>query len=91
VVGGIHGENRLMGNSLQDIIAFGRRTGTNAAAYVKGGVKLKKLTLDHVVKFEKELEEAGVQNPITAPILLPDYSTDEVSARRWSDALMESE
>ena len=26
-IGGVHGENRLMGNSLQDIITFGRRAG----------------------------------------------------------------
>jgi succinate dehydrogenase / fumarate reductase flavoprotein subunit/L-aspartate oxidase len=91
VMGGVHGENRLMGNSLQDIIAFGRRAGTNAAEYVKNGVQVKKLTLDHVVKFEKELQEAGVKDPMVAPTLLPDYSTEEVSARRWLDALMESE
>jgi len=90
VVGGIHGENRLMGNSLQDIITFGRRAGTNAAEYARGGVELKRLTLDHVVKFEKELEEAGIDNPMIAPVLLPDYSTEEVSARRWLDTLMES-
>jgi len=86
-IGGVHGENRLMGNSLQDIITFGRRAGKNAAAYVKGGVDLKKLTLDHVVKFEKELADAGITNPEIAPILLPDYSTDEVSANRWPEAV----
>jgi len=91
VVGGIHGENRLMGNSLQDIIAFGRRSGINAAEYAKKGVQVKKLTLDHVIRFEQELDEAGVENPVVAPILLPDYSTEEVSARRWSDALVEAE
>jgi len=91
VAGGIHGENRLMGNSLQDIIAFGRRAGTKAAEYVKANVELKKLTLDHIVKFEKELAEAGVENPVTAPIILPDYSTDEVSANRWTNLVMESE
>ena len=32
VVGGIHGRNRLMGNSLLDIIVFGRSAGKNAAA-----------------------------------------------------------
>ena len=84
VVGGIHGENRLMGNSLQDIITFGRRAGTRAAAYVNSGIKLKKLTLDHVVKFEKMLADAGIENPKTAPILLPDYSTDEVISHRWT-------
>jgi succinate dehydrogenase/fumarate reductase flavoprotein subunit len=88
-IGGVHGENRLMGNSLQDIITFGRRAGKNAAAYINGGVELKDLTLDHVVKFEKELAEAGVENPRTAPILLPDYSTDEVAANRWPEAVTE--
>ncbi|PID77674.1 MAG: succinate dehydrogenase/fumarate reductase flavoprotein subunit [Deltaproteobacteria bacterium] len=87
VIGGVHGENRLMGNSLQDIITFGRRAGISAAAYVKGGIELKRLTLDHVIKFESELLEAGVENPATAPIILPDYATDEVLERRWSDAL----
>lgn len=90
-IGGVHGENRLMGNSLQDIITFGRRAGINAAAYVQKGVEVKKLTLDHVVKFEQELEEAGVENPAVAPILLPDYSTDEVAANRWPEARTEPE
>ncbi len=88
-IGGVHGENRLMGNSLQDIITFGRRAGKNAAAYINGGVELKDLTLDHVVKFEKELAEAGVENPQIAPILLPDYATDEVAANRWPEAVTE--
>lgn len=91
VVGGIHGENRLMGNSLQDIITFGRRAGAHAAAYVSQGIELKKLTLDHLKAFEKDLDAAGVEKPLVAPILLPDYSTEEVSARRWSDALQEVE
>ncbi len=86
-IGGVHGENRLMGNSLQDIITFGRRAGKNAAAYVNGGVEVKKLTLNHVVKFEKELADAGIENPQIAPILLPDYSTDEVAANRWPEAV----
>ncbi|NTU47488.1 MAG: FAD-binding protein [Syntrophobacteraceae bacterium] len=89
--GGLHGENRLMGNSLQDVITFGRRAGMSAAKYVKNGVEVKKLTMDHVVKFEKELVEASVENPIVAPILLPDYSTDEVTARRLAEAIQEAE
>jgi succinate dehydrogenase/fumarate reductase flavoprotein subunit len=90
-IGGVHGENRLMGNSLQDIITFGRRAGISAAHYVKSGVKIKGLSLDHVVSFEKELEEAGVEKPVVAPILLPDYSTDEMLERRWPDALTKEE
>ena len=91
VIGGVHGENRLMGNSLQDIITFGRRAGQNAVDYINGGIELKKLTLDHVVRFEKELADTGIENPKTAPILLPDYSTEEVSARRWTSVPMEEE
>lgn len=89
--GGLHGENRLMGNSLQDVITFGRRAGIFAAEYVTKGVKLGKLTLDHVAKYEKELADAGIENPMIAPILLPDYSTDEVAGRRLNEARQEME
>lgn len=87
VIGGVHGENRLMGNSLQDIITFGRRAGQSAGEYINGGVEIKDLSLDHVLSFEKELAEAGIEDPIMAPILLPDYTTDEVIAKRWQDAV----
>ena len=43
-VGGIHGRNRLMGNSLLDIIVFGRSAGKNAAAK-SHDVKVGELTL----------------------------------------------
>ncbi|MFP5212481.1 MAG: FAD-binding protein, partial [Acidobacteriota bacterium] len=87
--GGVHGENRLMGNSLQDVITFGRRAGQAAAEYVQKGVELKKLTLDHIVKYEKELKDAGIDNPMVAPILLPDYTTDEVAERRLNNMTAE--
>jgi succinate dehydrogenase / fumarate reductase flavoprotein subunit len=35
VAGGMHGSNRLGGNSLSDLLVFGRRSGDGAAAYVK--------------------------------------------------------
>ncbi len=34
VAGGMHGSNRLGGNSLSDLLVFGRRAGLNAAYYV---------------------------------------------------------
>jgi succinate dehydrogenase / fumarate reductase flavoprotein subunit len=34
VAGGMHGSNRLGGNSLSDLLVFGRRAGLGAAAYV---------------------------------------------------------
>ena len=36
VSGGMHGSNRLGGNSLSDLLVFGARSGISAAAYVKG-------------------------------------------------------
>ena len=71
-VGGIHGRNRLMGNSLLDIIVFGRSAGQNAAAHAKE-VTVGKLTLDHIAAFEKECADAGIDTTAVSPKLLPDY------------------
>jgi succinate dehydrogenase / fumarate reductase flavoprotein subunit len=35
VAGGLHGANRLGGNSLSDLLVFGRRAGEGAAAYIE--------------------------------------------------------
>ncbi len=72
-VGGIHGRNRLMGNSLLDIIVFGRNAGRNAAAKAKD-VTVGALTLSHVDAFQKELAEAGIETDAVSPKLLPDYA-----------------
>ncbi len=72
-VGGIHGRNRLMGNSLLDIIVFGRSAGKNAADKANK-VSLGKLTLKHVDDFAAEMEKAGVKSDIVSPKLLPDYT-----------------
>ncbi len=83
VSGGIHGENRLMGNSLLDVVVFGRIAGCSAAEYVKSGFKDAALTLDHVREYHRALEKAGV--PIdgrVAPMLLPDYSNPEVRKKQ---------
>jgi succinate dehydrogenase / fumarate reductase flavoprotein subunit len=37
VAGGMHGANRLGGNSLSDLIVFGRRAGLGAVEYIEGG------------------------------------------------------
>ncbi len=37
VAGGMHGANRLGGNSLSDLIVFGKRAGEGAADFVEGG------------------------------------------------------
>ncbi len=70
--GGVHGRNRLMGNSLLDVIVFGRRAGKAASAKAKD-VTVGKLTLDHVDKFAKEQADAGIVTDVVSPKLLPDY------------------
>ena len=72
-VGGIHGKNRLMGNSLLDIIVFGRNAGINAASAAKN-TEVGTLTLDHIAKFENELKDAGITTDTVSPKLLPDYT-----------------
>ena len=72
-VGGIHGENRLMGNSLLDIIVFGRNAGINAAAKAKE-TTVGELTLNHVNAFAEELKEAGIVTDKVSPVLLPRYT-----------------
>jgi aspartate oxidase len=71
--GGIHGRNRLMGNSLLDIVVFGRRSGRAAADYA-GGVDHGALTLDHLHQWDAALAEVGIEDCEPAPMLLPDYT-----------------
>ena len=77
-VGGIHGRNRLMGNSLLDIIVFGRNAGKEAAAKAKN-VEVKELTLSHVDDFAKMLADAGIEPTAVSPKLLPDYRKQDVT------------
>ncbi|OYD14912.1 succinate dehydrogenase/fumarate reductase flavoprotein subunit [candidate division WOR-3 bacterium JGI_Cruoil_03_44_89] len=81
VSGGVHGKNRLMGNSTLDCMVFGRRSGISAAEYVKSGEKGGKLTLEHMKRYVKLLKEAGIPEVRRAPILLPDYRGKRVLAR----------
>ena len=74
VTGGVQGENRLGGNSLLDVLVFGRIAGKNAAHYAKERARDGRFTLDHVRKFHKELEEMGIDRKRISPVLLPDYS-----------------
>ena len=75
-VGGIHGRNRLMGNSLLDVIVFGRDAGKAAAARAKE-VSLGNMTLDHVRTYAEELKAAGVESGDVSPLLLPHYARHE--------------
>ena len=72
--GGVHGKNRLGGNSTLDIFVFGRRAGRTAAQYAKK-VKPGTLTLDHVRRWQADLKKLGLDKlrPIS-PMLLPNYA-----------------
>lgn len=72
-VGGIHGRNRLMGNSLLDIIVFGRDAGKSAAASAKNA-NVGKLSLEHAHTFAQEREKAGLSADVESPKLLPTYT-----------------
>lgn len=72
-VGGIHGRNRLMGNSLLDIIVFGRDAGKAASAHCKD-VTVGKLTLAHITRFAEEMKAAGISTDMVSPKLLPTYT-----------------
>jgi len=82
VTGGLHGENRLMGNSLMDLVVFGRIAGRNAAVFAREKAKDGALSLKHVKAYLKELKEAGIKTDRVAPMLLPDYTPAEVKEKQ---------
>jgi len=84
VQGGTHGRNRLMGNSQLEITVFGRRAGTHAAIYAKGLKTSAPLSLEHIKRYTKLVEELGIDKKRVAPILLPDYIPDHVKTRQYT-------
>ncbi len=81
VSGGVHGRNRLGGNSLLDIFVFGRRAGIQAALRAKETV-VGRPSLEHAAEYEKELEKSGIlRKHIKTPLLLPDYRYEKALGR----------
>ncbi len=72
VVGGIHGRNRLMGNSLLDVVVFGRDAGRAAGAYCRQA-KPGTPTLEHASAYDLALQRAGIITEKVSPKLLPNY------------------
>jgi succinate dehydrogenase/fumarate reductase flavoprotein subunit len=79
--GGVHGRNRLMGNSVLDYNVFGRRAGKFAAEYVRHAA-LGKLTLEHINAYEAEIKKARIKTDRVAPVLLPSYTSEDVRQRQ---------
>jgi succinate dehydrogenase/fumarate reductase flavoprotein subunit len=71
--GGVHGRNRLIGNSTLDLFVFGRRAGRAAAQYARE-VRRGSPTLEHLRRWRRELQQAGLTEvrPLS-PRILPDY------------------
>jgi succinate dehydrogenase / fumarate reductase flavoprotein subunit len=65
--GGMHGSNRLGGNSLSDLLVFGKRAGEYAASYVdalKGRPRVKQADLEAASEFAlAPLSRDGGENP----------------------------
>src|SRR5205823_13246087 len=86
VAGGLHGSNRLGGNSLSDHLVFGRRPGLGAAAYPKAqpgaprveAAEVERIAAELVGPFERLLGD----NPHTGHDTVQDIMGDDVGVAR---------
>jgi succinate dehydrogenase / fumarate reductase flavoprotein subunit len=100
VAGGMHGSNRLGGNSLSDLLVFGRRAGLNAAYYAGRTADQRPAVSDAQVKeaaaraldpFDPATDAgAATENPYTIQHDLQDTMQRLVGIIRTADELSES-
>ncbi|MEJ7757219.1 MAG: fumarate reductase/succinate dehydrogenase flavoprotein subunit [Nocardioidaceae bacterium] len=94
VAGGMHGSNRLGGNSLSDLLVFGRRAGESAAAHAEKAKGSAGLQSDAVkASAERALApfaEEGGENPYTIQKDLQDVMQRLVGIIRTGEELRES-
>jgi succinate dehydrogenase / fumarate reductase flavoprotein subunit len=96
--GGMHGSNRLGGNSLSDLLVFGRRAGLGAADYVRALSSRPKVSdddLDAAAKralapFETPTNGATAENPYTLQLELQQSMNDLVGIIRKADEITEA-
>jgi len=94
VAGGMHGSNRLGGNSLSDLLVFGKRAGQHAALYAKnfGGQlvadrgQLEAIARDMLEPFNR----SGGENPYAIQADLQDTMQTLVGIIRTESELQES-
>jgi succinate dehydrogenase / fumarate reductase, flavoprotein subunit len=96
--GGMHGSNRLGGNSLSDLLVFGRRAGLGAADYVRALSSRPKVSEDAVetaakralAPFEKPSNGATAENPYTLQLELQQSMNDLVGIIRKAEEITEA-
>jgi succinate dehydrogenase / fumarate reductase flavoprotein subunit len=96
--GGMHGSNRLGGNSLSDLLVFGRRAGLGAADYVralKDRPALSDSAVDEAMKralspFEGASNGDKPENPYTLQLDLQDTMNTLVGIIRKADEVEEA-
>jgi succinate dehydrogenase / fumarate reductase flavoprotein subunit len=86
VAAGMHGANRLGGNSLSDLLVFGRRAGLYASEYAKRLARMPMVDEEQVDRLAKEatapLERREGENPYTLHAELQDTMQDLVGIIR---------
>ena len=91
---GINGANRLGGNSLSDLIVFGKRAGEYAAAHAKerGGAKLSESAANDVMKAALAPFDRGSagENPFKVQFDLQDMMQDLVGIVRVESEMLEA-
>jgi succinate dehydrogenase / fumarate reductase, flavoprotein subunit len=91
VAGGMHGSNRLGGNSLSDLLVFGRRAGLHAAETAKGLDGEPAIDEEEVARLAAEAVEAfgehGTENPYAVQGDLQDAMQSLVGIIRREDEL----
>jgi len=93
VAAGMHGANRLGGNSLSDLLVFGRRAGEAAAEYVKGAstVRIDDAQVDAFAKrLTEPFERPGDENPYAIHADLQETMHDLVGIIRKKEELEEA-
>ena len=94
VAGGMHGSNRLGGNSLSDLVVFGRRAGLGAAEYAAGVDELPEVdsaTVDEgFARIRAPFEGDGKENPYTIHKALQDAMQEKVGIIRTESEMQDA-